>query len=158
MVGRQGPGGQGWLRLPICKPVTRVGSPRSCLADRLRGSVSAGGRQPPVQLITAAGEMDGHRVNIWSGSPGPVQAWEGAGPGSSPSPWLPCVFSGAQPRLLCSRSRTVEGSRPCESAGSSRYWLCGLGQNTYSFWAQGHVCEQWHQRIPCGGAHEQPLR
>ena len=51
-------------------------------SDQLLGSVPAGDRQPPVKLITTAGELDDHHANpSGPGSWGPFLAWEGAGLG-----------------------------------------------------------------------------
>lgn len=78
-------------------------------SDQLLGSVPAGGRQPPVKLITAAGEMDGHRANpFWSRVLGPLPGRGGSRPQETQAhPSTPCVSRVSQPPLLYNGSSTV---------------------------------------------------
>lgn len=115
-------------------------------SDQLLGSLPAGGRQPPVKLITTEGEMDSHRANpSGPGSWGPFLAWEGAGlrklrliPGPHVSPEclsLPFCTMGAVLllfRVIFSANQGVRAHIGCVALGKSLK-LSG---------PQGHICKQ----------------
>lgn len=81
-VGRQVHVSRGWLSLPIYRMSALGGISSGVLSgsDQVLGSVPAGSRQFPVELITTAGEMMVTKLtHLVRGPGGPFLAWEGAG-------------------------------------------------------------------------------
>lgn len=152
-VGRQGPGSQGWLRLPFRKTVKWVGCPPSFLSDQL----VALSLQVVVSLLSSSSPQRVRwMVTVQTSGPGPgaPPGLGGSRPqGTRPDPSTPCVFSRAQPPLLKSRSRTVEGYVP---SLASQQVLAYLGCVALGPKVTG--VSRGIREDPCGGAYEQPLR